>query len=70
MTLPEIGELWEYRQSKQLLRVLVIGVRKDNGGDGVRIHTINILCEGFGQEQDEWWFSTNHAMKDCWTRIA
>lgn len=70
MTLPEVGELWEYKQAKQLLRVLVLGVRGDITGDGVRIQTINIVCEGFGQDHDEWWFSTSHNVKDCWTRLA
>ena len=69
MSIPEVGELWEYKQAKQLLRVLVLGVTQ-TGGDGVRIRTINIACEGFGQENDEWWFSTSHNVKDCWRRLA
>ena len=69
MTLPEVGELWEYKANSQLLRVLVLGVTK-TGGDGVRIRTINILCKGFGQENDDWWFSTSPHVKNFWKRLV
>ena len=72
MTVPEVGELWEYKANSQLLRVLVLEVKqsRDNGDDGVRIRTMNILCQGFGQGYNEWWFSTANPTRKLWTRLA
>ena len=71
MTLPEVGELWEYKVNSQLLRVLVLEVKQSlDDSDGVRIRTINILCQGFGQGYEEWWFSTVDPTRKLWTRLA
>ena len=68
--IPEIGELWEYRNGGQHLCVLVLGVSAAIKTDGVEIRCINIINSGFSRDSEYWCFSTEEHQRSNWKKVA